>query len=79
MNLQLDNKDSSRRAFLKMSGGCAALGSTAFMSQMLNLQLTNAAVAQDLEHIGSNNIRLQSDCLRILVRRLRFLQRPSSL
>jgi len=35
-----------RRAFMKFTGGCAALGSTSVLSQLLNLQLTGAAMAQ---------------------------------
>jgi uncharacterized protein (DUF1501 family) len=37
----------SRRAFMKFTGGCAALGSTAVLSQMLQLQLTASAWAQE--------------------------------
>ena len=37
----------SRRGFLKMSGGCAALTSTALLSQLLNMQLTQSAAAND--------------------------------
>lgn len=37
----------SRRNFLKWSGGCASLSSTAILSQLLNLQLTQSAVAQE--------------------------------
>ncbi|MEM1226901.1 MAG: DUF1501 domain-containing protein [Planctomycetota bacterium] len=36
----------SRRHFLRMSGGCAALSSTALLSQMLNLRLTQSVAAQ---------------------------------
>ena len=41
------NNDSlaQRRAFMKLSGGCAALGSTSLLSQILSLQLTGAAYA----------------------------------
>ncbi|MEQ1824809.1 MAG: DUF1501 domain-containing protein [Pirellula sp.] len=35
----------SRRAFMKFTGGCAALGSTSVLSQMLSLKLTQAAYA----------------------------------
>jgi uncharacterized protein (DUF1501 family) len=35
-----------RRAFMKFTGGCAALGSTSVLSQLLSLQLTGAAYAQ---------------------------------
>jgi uncharacterized protein (DUF1501 family) len=35
----------SRRAFMKFTGGCAALGSTSVLSQMLHLKLTQAAYA----------------------------------
>lgn len=35
-----------RRAFMKFTGGCAALGSTSVLSQLLNLQLTGSAYAQ---------------------------------
>ncbi len=34
-----------RRTFMKLSGGCAALSSTSLLSTLLNLKLTNAAVA----------------------------------
>ncbi len=37
----------SRRNFMRFSGGCAALSSTSILSQILNLQLTGAAVAQE--------------------------------
>lgn len=37
----------SRRNFMKMSGGCAALSSTSVLSQMLNLQMTGSVMAQD--------------------------------
>ncbi len=36
----------SRRNFMKWSGGCAALSSSAILSQLLNLHLTQSAVAQ---------------------------------
>lgn len=42
----------SRRNFLKFSGGCASLSSTAILSQLLNLHLTKAAVADDSEPGG---------------------------
>ena len=35
-----------RRAFMQFTGGCAALGSTSVLSQLLNLQLTGSAYAQ---------------------------------
>jgi len=35
-----------RREFMKFTGGCAALGSTSVLSQLLNLQLTGSAWAQ---------------------------------
>lgn len=38
--------NSSRRDFMKWSGGCASLSSTAILSQLMNLQLTSSAVAQ---------------------------------
>ena len=37
----------SRRNLIKMSGGCAALTSTSLLGQLLNLQLTKAAVAAE--------------------------------
>ncbi len=36
----------SRREFLQLGGGCAALSSTSFLSTLLNLKLTSAALAQ---------------------------------
>ncbi|TWT82581.1 hypothetical protein CA13_40440 [Planctomycetes bacterium CA13] len=39
----------SRRNFLKWSGGCGALSSTAVLSQLLNLQLTQSAVADQAD------------------------------
>jgi len=39
------NAEASRRAFMKFTGGCAALGSTSVLSQLLNLKLTEAAFA----------------------------------
>ena len=39
------NRIADRRAFMKFSGGCAALGSTSLLSQLLSLQLTGAAYA----------------------------------
>lgn len=36
----------SRRNFMKLSGGCAALSSTSLLSQILNLQLTQSVAAQ---------------------------------
>ncbi len=35
-----------RRAFMKFTGGCAALGSTSVLSQLLSMQLTGSAYAQ---------------------------------
>ena len=35
----------SRRDFLRISGGCAALTSTSFLSTLLNLNLTRSAIA----------------------------------
>jgi uncharacterized protein (DUF1501 family) len=40
------NEFAMRRAFMKFTGGCAALGSTSILSQMLNLKLTESALAQ---------------------------------
>lgn len=37
----------SRRNFMKWSGGCASLTSTAIMSQLLNLHLTESAIAAE--------------------------------
>ena len=34
-----------RRAFMRFSGGCAALSSTSLLATLLNLKLTNTAVA----------------------------------
>jgi len=49
-----DDRDqfAARRAFMKLSGGCAALGSTSILSQLLNLKLTQAAYAD--EKVGSS-------------------------
>lgn len=44
---QSSNDDWSRRNFMKLSGGCAALSSTSILSQMLNLQMTSSVMAQD--------------------------------
>ena len=36
----------SRRAFMRMSGGCAAMTSTSLLATLLNLRVTNAVMAQ---------------------------------
>ena len=36
----------SRRDFIRKSGGCAALSSTAVLGQLLNLQMTSSVMAQ---------------------------------
>lgn len=41
----LNDKDWTRRNFLKASGGCSALTSATFLSTLVNLQLTKSAVA----------------------------------
>ncbi len=43
----ISNRDTfeARRAFMKFSGGCAALGSTSILSQLLSLKLTESAFA----------------------------------
>jgi uncharacterized protein (DUF1501 family) len=43
----------SRRAFMKFTGGCAALGSTSVLSQLLSLKLTQSAYAKG--QIGKND------------------------
>ena len=45
-SVQDRNSFARRRAFMKFTGGCAALGSTSVLSQLLNLQLTSSALAQ---------------------------------
>ncbi len=47
--------EQSRREFMKLSGGCAALGSTSILSQLLSLQLTGAAMADT--NVGANDYK----------------------
>lgn len=52
-NIQQQQFDKlNRRSFIRASGGCAAMSSTAIMSTLLNLKATNAAMAMQDDYPG---------------------------
>ena len=45
----------SRRSFLKFSGGCAALTSTPVLNTLLQMRMINSAAAANYSAYSSNN------------------------